>query len=94
MLILLDFRKKLRRLVFFQFYYISMFVCFSNSKGSSNSEPFEDEENSDVSIITSSVSDNENHDSEEEISDILLDSDKQVTLSILIFDSRSCIASS
>lgn len=93
MLILLDFRKKLRRLVFFQFYYISMFVCFSNSKGSSNSE-FEDEENSDVSIITSSVSENENHDSEEEISDILLDSDKQVTLSILIFDSRSCIASS
>ena len=78
-----------RKLVLFQFYYISIFVCFSHSKGSSNSE-FEDEDNSDVSIIISS--DNENHDSDE-ISDIFLDSDKQIILSILIFDSSNCISS-
>ena len=63
--------------------YISIFACFSNSKGSSNSD-FEDEDNNycDVSIIIG----------DEKISDISLDFDIQVTLSIiLICDSSSCI---
>lgn len=46
----------------------------TNTQGSSNSDS-EDEDNSDVSLIIGS--DNENHDSDEEVSDILLDSDKQ-----------------
>ena len=57
-------------------------------KESSNSE-LEDEYNSDLYIIDS---DKDRHDSDDENSDILYDSDKQVILSIiLISDSSSCI---
>lgn len=63
---------------------------FLKVKISSTSE-FEDEDNSDISVIIGG--DKENYDSDEEISDILLDSDKQVTPSIiLIRDSGSCIS--
>ena len=64
-----------------------MYVSQIQNK-SSNSEP-EDEYNSDLCIIDS---DKDRHDSDDENSDILYDSDKQVILSIiLISDSSSCI---